>query len=116
MFTGDHFPTKTLYMHKILSVVFMINFFFKKEKRYVETVQYLESELQPLALAACVVSKELNLFLACRGGGGRAGSSWGTVGVRGSSWLQPRSAWIKHHAQELAPVCVEGGGLQTGGT
>lgn len=36
--------------------------------------------------------------------GGRAGSSWGTVGVSGSSWLQPRSAWIKHHAQELAPV------------
>lgn len=33
------------------------------------------------------------------GRGGRTGSSWGTVGVPGSSWLQPGSAWIKHHAQ-----------------
>lgn len=41
--------------------------------------------------------------------GGRAGGSWGTVGVPGSSWLQPGSARIKHHAQELAPG-GEGGG------
>ena len=60
----------------------MINFFFKKEKRYVETVQYLESELQPLAQAACVVSKELSLFLACRGEGRQQ------LGHSGSLWLQ----------------------------
>ena len=41
--------------------------------------------------------------------GGKAGGSWDTVGVPGSSWLQPGSAWIKHHAQELAPG--EGGAL-----
>lgn len=41
---------------------------------------------------------------------GRAGGSWGTVGVPGSSWLQPGSARIKHHAQELAPG--QGGGCR----
>lgn len=44
--------------------------------------------------------------------GRRAGSSWGTMGVPGSSWLQAESAWIKHHAQELAPG--EGGGWGSG--
>ena len=69
-------------MHKIFSVVFMINFFFKKEKRYVETVQYLESELQPFALTTCVVSKELSLFLACQWEGRQQ------LGHSGSPWLQ----------------------------
>lgn len=53
------------------------------------------------SLAVHKVPKGLSSFSAS---GRRAGSSWGTVGVPGSSWLQPGSAWIKHHTQELAPV------------
>lgn len=48
----------------------------------------------------CGIQRVKPVFLLV---GGRAGSSWGTMGVPGSSWLQPGSAWIKRHAQELAP-------------
>lgn len=65
-------------------------------------MQYSDPELQPQTLATCVVFKELSLFSLPVGG--RAGGSWGTVGVPGSSWLQPGSARIKLHAQELARV------------
>lgn len=73
---------------------------FHKEKWCAGIVQNSESELQPLTGYMCGIQRVKPVSPPV---GGRAGSSWGTMGVLSSSWLQPGSAWIKHHAQELAP-------------
>lgn len=84
----------------------MINFFFKK---VVWNTAIFRARIATMNSGyMCGVQRVKLVSLPV---GGRAGGSWGTVGVPGSSWLQPGSSWIKHHAQELAPG---GGGFEGG--
>lgn len=93
-------------MHKIFSVVFMINFFFKKEKRYVETVQYLGVRTATICSGyMCGVQRVKPVSGLPVGGQAAAGAQWESLAPAGSSLDLPGSSTTPRNWH----LCVLGG-------